>query len=39
VRGGSYYATRLTLRIANRELPESTFRDLTVGVRVCASVP
>jgi eukaryotic-like serine/threonine-protein kinase len=36
-RGGSYYFAGGTARINNRELPEPSYRDLTVGLRVCAS--
>jgi eukaryotic-like serine/threonine-protein kinase len=36
-RGGSYYFAANTARITNRELPEPSYRDLTVGLRVCAS--
>ncbi len=35
-RGGSYYFSGNTARVTNRELPEATYRDLTVGVRICA---
>lgn len=35
-RGGSYYFAASTARTTNRETPEATFRDLTVGVRICA---
>jgi formylglycine-generating enzyme required for sulfatase activity len=35
-RGGSYYFSANTARIANRELPEASYRDPTVGVRICA---
>lgn len=35
-RGGSYYFNVNTARVSNRELPEASFRDLTVGVRLCA---
>lgn len=38
-RGGSFYFSSSTLRANNRELPEPTLRDLTVGLRVCASYP
>jgi formylglycine-generating enzyme required for sulfatase activity len=37
-RGGSYYMGANAAWINNRELPEPTFRDPTVGMRVCASV-
>jgi len=36
-RGGSYYFSANTARVANRELPEASYRDLTVGLRVCAT--
>lgn len=36
-RGGSYYFAGGTARVTNRELPEENFRDLTVGLRVCAN--
>ncbi len=36
-RGGSYYFSANTARLTNRELPEASYRDLTVGVRICAS--
>jgi formylglycine-generating enzyme required for sulfatase activity len=36
-RGGSYYFNAHTARIANREIPEATYRGLTVGIRICAS--
>jgi formylglycine-generating enzyme required for sulfatase activity len=35
-RGGSYYFSANTARIANRELPEASYRDPTVGLRICA---
>ena len=35
-RGGSYYFAANTARITNREIPERTYRDLTVGLRICA---
>jgi formylglycine-generating enzyme required for sulfatase activity len=38
VRGGSFYHDRNSSRSENRETPEATYRDLTVGMRVCASV-
>jgi formylglycine-generating enzyme required for sulfatase activity len=38
-RGGSYYFAATTARSANRELPEPSLRDLTVGLRVCADLP
>jgi formylglycine-generating enzyme required for sulfatase activity len=36
-RGGSFYFGAITARVNNREAPEQTFRDLAVGVRVCAT--
>ncbi len=38
-RGGAYYFAAASARLANRELPEHTLRDITVGVRVCADLP
>ncbi len=38
VRGGSFYHDRNSSRSTNREVPEPALRDLTVGMRVCASV-
>ena len=38
-RGGAYYFASGSARVANRELPERTLRDITVGLRVCADVP
>ncbi|HEX8824831.1 MAG TPA: bifunctional serine/threonine-protein kinase/formylglycine-generating enzyme family protein [Archangium sp.] len=38
-RGGSYYFAVASARSANRELPERTFRDINVGIRVCAGLP
>ncbi|WP_434388629.1 nSTAND1 domain-containing NTPase [Melittangium boletus] len=38
-RSGSYYYASSTARIPNRETPEPNFRDLSVGLRVCASAP
>jgi eukaryotic-like serine/threonine-protein kinase len=39
VRGGSFYHDLNSSRSENRETPEATYRDLTVGLRVCASLP
>ncbi len=39
VRGGSYYHEQITARIANRQPLPSGFRDMTVGLRLCASLP
>jgi formylglycine-generating enzyme required for sulfatase activity len=36
-RGGSYYFAADTARITNREIPEVSYRGLTVGIRICAS--
>ncbi|MET0401992.1 MAG: SUMF1/EgtB/PvdO family nonheme iron enzyme, partial [Cystobacter sp.] len=38
-RGGAYYFASGSARLANRELPERTLRDITVGLRVCAEPP
>ena len=38
-RGGSYYFAAASARLANREMPERTLRDITVGIRVCADLP
>ncbi|KFE64800.1 bifunctional serine/threonine-protein kinase/formylglycine-generating enzyme family protein [Hyalangium minutum] len=38
-RGSSYYFSAATCRATNREAPEASFRDLTVGMRLCASLP
>ena len=35
-RGGAYYFAAASARLANRELPERTTRNITVGLRVCA---
>jgi len=37
-RGGSYYFAASSCRLTNRELPERSFRDLTVGMRICADL-
>ena len=36
--GGSYYFDSNSNRSANREVTEASFRDVTVGFRVCADV-
>jgi formylglycine-generating enzyme required for sulfatase activity len=36
-RGGAYYYDRNTSRSTNRQVPEPTLRDVTVGVRICAT--
>lgn len=38
LRGGSYYYSTSTARATNREPVEPTMRDLTLGLRVCASL-
>ncbi len=38
-RGGSYYYAATTARSTNRESPEPSFRDLSVGLRLCADAP
>ncbi len=38
-RGGSYYFGASTARVPNRETPEPDFRDLSVGLRLCADAP
>lgn len=38
-RGGAYYYSAGSCRSANRETPEPSFRELTVGVRICADPP
>jgi formylglycine-generating enzyme required for sulfatase activity len=38
LRGGAYYFTAYTCRSTNREPVAATFRDVTTGIRVCASV-
>jgi len=38
-RGGAYYFGKNAIRADNRESPESSFRDLTVGLRLCAKAP
>ncbi len=38
-RGGSFYFDANTLRTYNRETPEPSFRDVSVGFRVCADAP
>ncbi|WP_224363500.1 bifunctional serine/threonine-protein kinase/formylglycine-generating enzyme family protein [Hyalangium versicolor] len=39
LRGGSYYYASNSARSSNRELPERTLRELSVGLRVCADSP
>jgi formylglycine-generating enzyme required for sulfatase activity len=38
VRGGAYFFNAATCRVTNRNAVWSTYRDVTSGVRVCASV-
>ncbi len=38
-RGGGYYEAELTLRTNNRSVPEPSFRELGLGLRVCADLP
>ena len=38
IRGGAYYFSSATCRLTNRNTVPSTFRDVTAGFRVCASV-
>jgi formylglycine-generating enzyme required for sulfatase activity len=37
IRGGAYYYTAYTCRSTNREPVARTYRDMTTGIRVCAS--
>jgi formylglycine-generating enzyme required for sulfatase activity len=37
-RGGAYYFNSATCRLTNRSTVQSTIRDVTVGIRVCASL-
>jgi serine/threonine protein kinase/formylglycine-generating enzyme required for sulfatase activity len=39
VRGGSFYQGSTVNRSTNRESVDSTLRDLTLGVRICATYP
>lgn len=39
LRGGAYYYGSRTCRIDNRHESEPTLHDITVGLRVCASIP
>jgi serine/threonine protein kinase/formylglycine-generating enzyme required for sulfatase activity len=39
LRGGGYYYSANVARSSNRELPEHTLREFTVGLRVCAALP
>ena len=38
IRGGAYFFNSATCRLTNRTAVWSTFRDVTSGIRVCASV-
>ncbi len=38
-RGGSFYYDANAARASNRELPEPSFRDTSLGLRVCADPP
>ncbi len=38
-RGGAYYFASASARLANREMPERTLRNITVGIRLCADLP
>jgi len=38
-RGGSFYFDVNSARTCNRETPEPSFRDVSVGFRVCAAPP
>jgi len=38
-RGGSYYYAVNDARVSNRQAPEPSFRDVSVGLRVCADLP
>jgi formylglycine-generating enzyme required for sulfatase activity len=37
IRGGAYYFNSVTSRTTNREVVPPTFRDVTTGIRMCAS--
>jgi formylglycine-generating enzyme required for sulfatase activity len=37
IRGGAYYFNSVTSRSTNREVVPPTFRDVTTGIRICAS--
>jgi formylglycine-generating enzyme required for sulfatase activity len=39
LRGGSYHDDEIRCRIPNRRVPESSLRDLGIGIRVCADFP
>jgi formylglycine-generating enzyme required for sulfatase activity len=38
IRGGAYYFNAATCRITNRNTVPATLRDVTTGIRVCASI-
>jgi formylglycine-generating enzyme required for sulfatase activity len=38
-RGGSFYFDVLTAELVNRQTTEESFRDVSVGLRVCAAAP
>jgi formylglycine-generating enzyme required for sulfatase activity len=38
IRGGAYYFNSVTSRSTNREVVPPTFRDVTTGIRICASL-
>ncbi len=38
IRGGAYYFNTVSSRSTNREVVQPTFRDVTTGIRICASV-
>ena len=38
IRGGAYYFNAATCRLTNRNQVPATFRDVTTGIRVCASL-
>ena len=38
IRGGGYFFNAATCRLTNRTAVWSTYRDVTSGIRVCASV-
>ena len=38
IRGGAYYFKPVNSRSTNRNLVPRTFRDVTTGIRVCASM-
>ena len=36
-RGGSWYYSKVTMRLANREVGEATLRHISLGLRLCAT--